>query len=78
MDRIAIISDIHANITALSAVFEDIEKRGISKIYCLGDCVLKCANPDIAIDMLREKCEVILRGNCDAVIGRENVGPGPR
>lgn len=76
MDRIAIISDIHANITALSAVFEDIEKRGISKIYCLGDCVLKCANPDIAIDMLREKCEVILRGNCDAVIGRENVGSG--
>ena len=76
MEKIAIISDVHANITALSAVFEDIQKRGITKIYCLGDCVLKCANPDIAIDMLREKCEVILRGNCDAVIGRENVGPG--
>lgn len=76
MEKIAIISDIHANITALSAVFEDIDKRGITKIYCLGDCVLKCVNPDIAIDMLREKCEVILRGNCDAVIGREDVVPG--
>lgn len=76
MERIAIISDVHANITALTAVLADIEQRGISRIFCLGDSVTKCANPALVIDTLREKCEVILRGNCDAIIGRENVAPG--
>ncbi|MCF8296588.1 MAG: metallophosphatase family protein [Bacteroidales bacterium] len=39
MNRIAFISDIHGNLPALDAVLEDIAKRGISKIYCLGDLV---------------------------------------
>ena len=68
MQKIAIISDIHANITALEAVFADIESKNISKIYCLGDLVLKCANPDLVIDRIREKCEVILKGNCDELV----------
>ena len=56
MDRIAIISDVHANITALNAVLDDIHSRGISRIFCLGDSVTKCCNPDLVIDKLREKC----------------------
>jgi len=31
MERIAIISDIHANIVALNTILEDIEKRGIKR-----------------------------------------------
>ena len=76
MDKIAIISDIHGNITALEAVINDIEKRGISKIYCLGDSVIKCANPDKVIDLLRQKCEVMILGNCDEVICRPGIEPG--
>ena len=34
MEKIAIISDVHGNITALNAVLDDIKKRGISKIFC--------------------------------------------
>ena len=60
MERIAILSDVHGNITALEAVLNDIEKREITKIYCLGDSVIKCANPDKVIDLLREKCEVMI------------------
>lgn len=30
MDKIAIISDVHGNITALRAVIKDIENRGIN------------------------------------------------
>ena len=56
MEKIAILSDVHGNITALESVISDIEKRGISKIYCLGDSVIKCANPDKVIDLLRKKC----------------------
>ena len=33
MERIAILSDVHGNITALRAVIRDIERRGIKKIY---------------------------------------------
>ena len=39
MDKIALISDIHANLTALEAVLKDIKERKITKIFCLGDIV---------------------------------------
>lgn len=68
MERIAILSDVHGNKTALEAVFNDIYSRGISRIFCLGDSVTKCANPDIVIDMIRKNCEVVLKGNCDEAI----------
>lgn len=76
MERIAIISDVHGNITALNAVISDIESRGISKIYCLGDSVIKCANPDKVIDLLKEKCEVMIKGNCDEVICKPGIEHG--
>lgn len=68
MDKIAIISDIHGNITALNTVLEDIKKRNIHRIFCLGDCITKCTHPDLVIDKVRQACEVILIGNCDYTI----------
>lgn len=68
MDRIAIISDVHGNITALKTVLADISSRGITRIFCLGDSVTKCANPDLVIDLLKDTCEVMIKGNCDDVI----------
>lgn len=44
MDKIAIISDVHGNITALNTVLKDIKKRNINKIFCLGDSIIKCVN----------------------------------
>ena len=53
----AIISDIHANLSALEAVLADIEKRDVDAIYCLGDvigygpdpreCLKHCQNLDL-------------------------------
>jgi len=37
LDRIALISDVHGNLTALEAVLADIDARGITRIYNLGD-----------------------------------------
>lgn len=68
MDKIAIISDIHGNITALDAVFKDIKKRKIKRIFCLGDLVIKCFNPDLVVDMVKKNCEVIIKGNCDDIV----------
>lgn len=76
MERIAILSDVHGNLTALKCVIADIERRGINKIYCLGDSVIKCANPDKVVDLLRKKCDVILLGNCDEIICKPGIEYG--
>ena len=73
MERIAVISDVHANITALQAVLEDIQKRKVDKIFCLGDSIVKGANPDKVIDILKEKCDVMLIGNTDYSVCRPDV-----
>lgn len=73
MDKIAIISDIHANLTALEAVLKDIENRNISKIYCLGDIVSKGVNPDSVIDLVKKNCEIVLKGNCDEIYSSERA-----
>ncbi|MBD3317182.1 MAG: metallophosphoesterase [Chitinivibrionales bacterium] len=64
--RIAIISDIHANLEALEATFEDIENQTIDEIICLGDIVGYCANPNECITLVNKKCPVTLLGNHDA------------
>ena len=65
MEKIALISDIHSNIVALKAVLEDIESRRITRIFCLGDIVLKGSSPCETLDLIRSKCEVVIKGNCD-------------
>ncbi|MHB1392356.1 MAG: metallophosphoesterase family protein [Clostridia bacterium] len=70
MDRIAVISDIHGNIPALEAVLNDISNRQVKKIICLGDLVGKGPCPDVAIDIIREKCETVLMGNWDDMVTR--------
>jgi len=64
-DRIAIISDIHANIEALNATIEDIKNEGIKNIICLGDIVGYGPNPHEAIEIVKEISNFIIRGNHD-------------
>lgn len=71
MDRIAIISDIHGNLEALKSVFSDIESRGITKIYCLGDIVSKGANSSECLKLVRDKCDVIVKGNWENFLSRD-------
>ena len=65
MEKIAIISDVHSNITAFNTVLEDIENRGIKRIFCAGDIVLKGSSPCEVVDIARKKCEVIVKGNAE-------------
>jgi len=37
--KIALFSDIHANLPALEAFFKDVENREPDALYCLGDLV---------------------------------------
>jgi diadenosine tetraphosphatase ApaH/serine/threonine PP2A family protein phosphatase len=60
----ALISDIHSNIAALTAVLADIRQLGVEEIFCLGDTVGYGPNPGECIDEVM-KCEVCLLGNHD-------------
>ena len=71
---IAILSDIHANYEALTAVFDYIDKNNIEHVFCLGDIVGYGPNPNECVEMIREKCEVVIMGNHDyAAIGLANI-----
>jgi len=72
MERIAIISDIHGNIPALEAVLADIQSRGITRIFCLGDLVGKGPHPEKAVDMIKECCEVVVKGNWDDFVSKQS------
>ena len=68
MSKIAIISDIHANIDSLELVLSDIEKKNIDKIICLGDLVTKYYYPDKVVDAIRKTCFIFVKGNCDQLV----------
>ena len=64
----AIISDIHSNLTALQAVLDDIEKRRIETIYCLGDIIGYGPDPATCLDLLSERLAFSLCGNHDHAV----------
>lgn len=64
----AIISDIHANIEALSAVIADIDRRDVKEVICLGDVVGYGPNPKECLDLVQERCKVCLMGNHDHAV----------
>ncbi|MCM3175073.1 MULTISPECIES: metallophosphoesterase [unclassified Paenibacillus] len=68
MERIAIVSDIHGNMTAWKAVLNDIRSRGLKRIFCLGDLVGKGPDPVQVVDQVRETCEQVVRGNWDELV----------
>lgn len=66
--RLAILSDVHANYEALSAVTEAIEAKGYDRAFCLGDVVGYGASPNECADIVREFAEVTILGNHDAAV----------
>jgi predicted phosphodiesterase len=62
----AIISDIHGNLEALTAVLTDIGAQGVSEIFCLGDIVGYGPNPCDCID--------IIMGLDGSVLGNHDQG----
>jgi len=63
--KIAFISDIHSNLEAFEAVLKDIKKKGISKIYCLGDIVGYNADPNECVKIVRDMKIPSVMGNHD-------------
>ena len=72
--RVAVITDVHANLPALEAVLEATEAAGVEETWCLGDVVGYGVEPDACADLVRERCDVCLVGNHDlAVLGALDI-----
>ncbi|MFQ5412147.1 MAG: metallophosphoesterase family protein [Phycisphaerae bacterium] len=65
---LAIISDIHSNLEAFRTVLADIKRRGVEKIYCLGDIVGYGPDPAECLDLVAEHTEMSLCGNHDHAV----------
>lgn len=67
-EPIAIISDVHGNLEALTAVIDDIRGQGVRTIYNLGDTVGYGPDPAACIDLVDAACAVNLCGNHDYAV----------
>ena len=67
--KIALFSDIHANLPALEACLVDIENRNVDAIYCLGDLVGYNTWPNEVINEIRKRGIATIAGNYDQGIG---------
>src|SRR5215468_1059019 len=64
--RVALISDIHGNDLALSAVRESIAREGVDQIVCLGDVATLGPRPGAVLAMLREM-------GCPCIVGNHHA-----
>ena len=63
--KIAVISDIHSNLEALSTALRTIVEQEVDEIFCLGDVVGYGPDPAECVELVRKVCKVCLRGNHD-------------
>lgn len=70
-DRVAVITDIHANLPALEASLWRIDELGIKRIYCGGDLVGYGPHPNEVCSVLENWAVPTIYGNYDYAIGRD-------
>ena len=68
LPMIAILSDIHSNLSALQAVISDAVDKGCTRFICLGDVVGYYAQPGECIDLLKAHNAINIMGNHDSYL----------
>jgi predicted phosphodiesterase len=71
--RFIFISDVHANLPALEAVWQDIQQHQPDHIFCPGDLVNFAGWDNEVINFIREHRITSIQGNHDEGIGYENL-----
>ena len=69
---LTIFGDIHGNLPALEAVFQDIETRRLENLYCLGDLVGYGTFPNEVVQFIRDRAIPTLMGNYDQGVGSDS------
>ncbi len=74
--RLAIFSDIHANLPALEAVLADLGRQRVDRVCCLGDLVGYGAFPNEVTALIRDANIPTIMGNYDDGVGfdRDDCG----
>jgi putative phosphoesterase len=70
-ERVAVITDIHANLPALEAALERIDALGIERVYCGGDLVGYGPHPDEVCALIEQREIPTIYGNYDYAIARD-------
>lgn len=68
--RMAFLSDIHGNATALDAVLEDIKRRKIDSVVILGDLCFRGPEPKRVLELVKGLNTEVIKGNADEWIVR--------
>lgn len=68
--KIALFSDIHANLPAFEAFMADVKTKNVDAIYCLGDLIGYNCWPNEIVSAIREQKIPTLAGNHDFNISR--------
>ena len=76
--KIAFISDIHGNFEALKAVLAEIDRMGITQIYCAGDVVGYYAQINECCEELRKRDIPCVMGNHDWYVAGGGFCPRSR
>lgn len=72
--RFAVFSDVHANLPALHAFFEDVETQNCERLFCCGDLVGYGAHPAECVELVQAQDIPTVVGNHDFVCTRnENL-----
>ena len=69
--RIALISDIHANLPALEAVLADIDARDVFATWHLGDLVGYGPWPNETVDLIRQRQIAGVAGNYESTVATD-------
>jgi putative phosphoesterase len=70
-ERVAIITDIHANLPSLEAALARIAELGIETVFCGGDLVGYGPHPNEVCARIEEASIATIYGNYDYAIGRD-------
>jgi len=69
--KIAVFSDIHANLPALQAILADIQNYYVDRMICLGDLVGYAPLPNETIETVRTLNIPVIMGNYDQGVGHD-------
>lgn len=72
--RLAILADIHGNIDAANAVFEDIESFSPDIVITAGDMIGGGPDPKSVLELVEEKSDFVVRGNHEELTLGVNSG----
>jgi|SRR5581483_508509 len=66
--RVAVVSDIHANLRALETVLAQVERERVDEVWCLGDTVGYGPRPNECCAEIGRRAQLSLAGNHDLVV----------